>query len=104
MSEVFRETFGSVERLPSADSPIMLANGLARLKTMLKSEFPEAEGISFEFNDRLKAHIDIRDRDELRLTQVRLAALSGGMMFGDVSYGASPQSAFLHRVTAIVRQ
>lgn len=104
MSEPFRETFGSVERLPSADSPNMLANGLERLKNMLKSEFPAAEGISFEFKDRLKAHIDIRDRDELRLTEVRLAALSGGMMFSDISHGAAPQSPFLHRVTAIVRQ
>lgn len=104
MSEPFRETYGSIERLPSADSPTVLANELAKLKTLLKCEFPDASEISFEFKDRLKAHIDIRDRDALRLTEVRMAALSGGMMFSDISHGASPQSPFLHRVTGIVRQ
>ena len=74
---------------------------LARLKSMLESEFPDAKGVTFEYRNTLQVNIDVRTRDEGLHVEGKLSLLGGGI-FRDIRRGAKPRHPFMQRISAVV--
>ena len=84
--------------LPDTDR---VAAELARLKAMLLAELPFAREVSFEFDNALRVHIDVRSRDEVAQVEVIFPMLGGGL-FRDLRRAAKPRHPFMQRVSAAV--
>ena len=91
---------GSVEAFPSRRS-MVVSDELNRLMEMLRSACPDEARISFEFDDALRVHIDVRELEDVMAVEALLPTLGQGM-FHDVERGLTPHHAFLHRATALV--
>ena len=92
---------GQIEHFPKAPADRALSDQLRQLRDMLRSEFPNAEGVSLSFDGQLHAHIDIRKGEEILFVETKLSALAGGM-FSQVQRGPAPLHPFLHRISATV--
>ncbi|AIT78719.1 hypothetical protein [Novosphingobium pentaromativorans] len=99
MSEV--TNISQVEPFPQATRAISIAEELGKLLEILKSEFPKAIKVFFEFDGKLKLHIDVRTGEEVSTAAARLGSLCGGI-FNNIHNGATPHHPFFHRVTAEV--
>ncbi|WFL76169.1 hypothetical protein P7228_09160 [Altererythrobacter arenosus] len=91
----------NIEEIATRSHAKPVTEELSKLKEALKSEFPKAVWIEFEFRQQLRIHIDVRTIEEVTLIEARLPALCGGA-FSGVFSGRTPNHAFLHRVTASV--
>jgi len=91
----------NVKPITADNRPCLVCDELLKLKGQLAAEFPETEGISFEFRKDLRLHIDVRSLEEARIVEARLPALCGGA-FSQVFVGKSPNHSFFHRVSAKV--
>lgn len=100
MNESIGNAAGSVEPFPESRRPAVVSDELARIRALLLAELPYASEVSFEFDGTLKAHIDIRNREEIVLVEERLKHLGGGHLFSQASRGQVPNHPFLHRITA----
>jgi hypothetical protein len=94
-------TITQVEPFPHPPRNNSIAEELGKLIDLLRSEFPSAIKIFFEFDDRLRLHIDVRTGEEIATTEKRLAMLCGGT-FSHVTHGGTPHHPFFHRITARV--
>lgn len=101
MSGPKRERLSSLEAFPGKVRSTEISVELNRLRNMLRHEFPDAEKITFSFEGELQAHIDIRDACSIRLTELRLARLGGGI-FQRIRHSRTPNRPFLHRVNSLV--
>lgn len=90
-----------VEPFPQPQRNTVIRDELGKLLDLLKSEFPGAHAIHFEFDGNLKLHVDVRKSEEIAATEARLPMLCGGT-FTNVHHGATPHHPFFHRVTAEV--
>lgn len=94
-------TVNQVEQFPQPPRDNSVAEDLSKLLDLIKQEFPKALNILFEFDGRLKLHIDVRTGEEVSATEERLPQLCAGT-FSQVHHGATPHHPFFHRVTAFV--
>lgn len=90
-----------VEHFPKVPADRSLSDQLRQLREMLRSEFPDAEGVSLSFDGQLRAQIDIRKGEEILFVETKLSSLAGGM-FSNIQRGPSPHHPFLHRISALV--
>jgi hypothetical protein len=103
MPEASTSNINQVEPFPQPPRTTSIADELGRLLELLHSEFPGAIKIFFEFDGKLKLHIDVRTGEEISTTEARLAKLCGGA-FTQIQHGATPHHPFFHRVTALVER
>jgi hypothetical protein len=104
MSEPFGEPRNTVEPFPETRRPLVISEELGRIRKMLLAELPYASDVSFEFDGALKAHIDIRNREEVLLVEERSKHLGGGHLISRVSRGTVPNHPFLHRITGFLER
>jgi hypothetical protein len=102
MKEKSKEIRGSVQRLPQAVQSTTISDELRRILDLLQGAFPNATKISFEYDGRLHAHIDLRSMEEITVVEERLPFLGGGRLFSEPRRGKTPNHTFHHRVSAIV--
>jgi hypothetical protein len=93
---------GNVERFPDATRPTAISDELGILASLLRDACPEEAYISFSFDDRLQAHIDVRKREHVMFVQMMLPTLRPGL-FQDISLGGTPHHPFYHRISALVQ-
>ncbi|GGB87730.1 hypothetical protein GCM10011494_02610 [Novosphingobium endophyticum] len=92
-----------IEPFPQPQRSTSIADELGKLLDQVKSEFPKAVNIIFEFDGKLKLHVDVRAGEEISTAEARLASLCGGT-FTNIHHGATPHHPFFHRVTAEVER
>jgi hypothetical protein len=102
MKENSKKHGGSVEPFPEAVPSTTISDELERILALLRSAFPHATHIGFEFDGRLHAHIDLRRTEEINLVEERLPYLGGGRLFSTIHRGKVPNHPFHHRVSALV--
>lgn len=90
-----------IEPFPQPQRENTISAELGKLLELLKSELPDAHSIHFEFDGKLKVHIDVRKGEDIGATEARLERLCAGT-FTNMHHGATPHHPFLHRVTAEV--
>jgi hypothetical protein len=100
MNEFIGTAAGRVEPFPETRRPAVVSDELAQIRKLLLTELPYASNVTFEFDGTLKAHIDIRNREEIVLVEERLKHIGGGHLFSHASRGLVPNHPFLHRITA----
>jgi len=101
---------GTMTAIPASSaelfSPLGHASGatdeLNRLLDMLKTACPEATAIRFDFDGKLRVHIDVRCRSDVAMIEAILPALGGGATFYGLTLGATPHHPFHHRISALV--
>lgn len=92
----------NVSAFPEATQSAKLSDALARIRDVLRAEFPQARHIALEFDGKLVAHLDLRNKSELDLAEARLPFLGGGHLFSDPRRGNAPLHPFHHRITVSV--
>lgn len=102
MAEVIGMTTGSVERFPGAFASSPVTKELNRIMALLRDACPPETVISFSFDGRLQAHIDVRKREHVMFVEMVLPTLETGL-FHSVSLGGTPRHPFYHRVSAQIR-
>lgn len=93
---------GSVELFPQITHASVVTDELAKLLGLLKAACPEATAIRFDFDGKLRVHIDVRSRSDVAVVEAVLPTLGGGGMFYGLSLGATPHHPFHHRISALV--
>jgi len=93
---------GNVERFPDTLRPTAVSDELSNLAKLLREACPDGAYISFSFDDRLQAHIDVRKREHVMLVQMILPTLKPGIFHG-ISLGGTPHHPFYHRISALVQ-
>jgi hypothetical protein len=86
--------FGSPETTPVSDE-------LRKLTAMLAPLCPRDSKISFEFNGKLRLHVDVRRFEEMTTMESLLPIIAGGI-FSEVQRGNAEKHSFFHRVSAVV--
>lgn len=102
MAEVIGMALGSVERFPGAFPASPVTDELNRIMALLRDACPPETLISFSFDGRLHAHIDVRKREHVLFVEMVLPALGAGL-FHNVSLGGTPGHPFHHRISAQIR-
>lgn len=101
MAEVINMT-GAMERIPEALPPSPVSDELGRIMKLLRDACPPESILSFSFDGRLQAHIDVRQREHVMYVEMVLPTLEPGLFHG-VSIGGTPNHPFYHRISAFVR-
>lgn len=91
----------SIERLPGVEPSRVVTDELTRLMAMLREICPPEAIITFDFDGRLRVHIDVRNQTDGALVEAKLPALGLGL-FHDITQGSTPHHRFFHRVSALV--
>lgn len=102
MGEMTAIPTGSVELLPPLTHSSAASDELNKLLTMLKATCPEATAIRFDFDGKLRVHIDVRNRGDVTMIEAILPTLGGGGLFYGLTRGATPLHPFHHRISALV--
>jgi hypothetical protein len=102
MAEVIGMTTGNVERFPGAFPATPVFDELGRIMALLQSVCPPESLVTFSFDGRLQAHIDVRKREHVMFVEMVLPTLEGGRFEG-ISIGGTPGHPFYHRISANVR-
>jgi hypothetical protein len=102
MAEGLSISTGNVERFPDSVRPTPVSDELSSLAKLLREACPEGACISFSFDDKLQAHIDVRKREHVVFVQMILPTLKRGL-FHSVSLGGTPHHPFYHRISAQVQ-
>ena len=89
------------ERRHDASQPTPVTDELSRILALLRQACPPNARISFDFDGRLHVHVDVRNIEEVAAVEAALPALGQGL-FRCLRRGATPNRAFLHRVSALV--
>ncbi|MFA7601456.1 MAG: hypothetical protein WCY29_00485 [Novosphingobium sp.] len=102
MAEIIGMTSGNVERFPGAFPPSPVSDELHRIMALLRGACPAEATVSFSFDGRLQAHIDVRKREDVLFVEAVLPTLEADLFHG-VSIGSTPGHPFHHRISAAVR-
>lgn len=102
MGEMTAPPAGSVELFPPRLQTSTVTDELGKVLDLLKVACPEAAAIRFDFDGKLRLHIDVRSRGDVAVIEKILPALGGGGLFHDLSLGATPHHPFHHRISALV--
>lgn len=101
MTEAANRPLGSVEPFPEAPKNTIVSDELEKILALLRSACPPGANISFDFDGRLHAHIDVRKREEVLAIEALLPTLGNGL-FHDISLSGTPHHPFFHRVSMLV--
>ena len=93
---------GNVESMFAETQATPVTDELAKLRNVLVEHFPRDALIKFEFDGRLRVHVDVRRFEEVAVVEALLPSLSGGI-YRDLQRSMTGHNSFLHRVTATVR-
>jgi hypothetical protein len=89
------------ERRHDASQPTPVTDELNRILALLRHACPPNARISFDFDERLHVHVDVRNLEEVAAVEAALPTLGQGL-FSCLRRGATPNRRFLHRVSALV--
>ncbi|QIK97114.1 hypothetical protein G7076_02295 [Sphingomonas sp. HDW15A] len=81
--------------------PTFVSDELARLTVVLREFCPPEAIVTFEYDGRLKLHIDVREVQDVARLEAVLPSLCGGI-FHDTQRGLSAHHSFFHRISAAV--
>jgi len=84
-------------------TPRSLSDGLRQLTGTLASVCPKESVIRFEFDGKLRLHLDVRRFEELAAMEILLPTICGGA-FHHVQRGMSERHSFFHHLTAVVER
>ncbi len=101
MAEALNRPPGSVEPFPEAPKNTVVSDELNRILSLLREACPADAHISFDFDGRLHAHIDVRKREEVTAVETLLPMLGHGL-FHEISRGGTPHHPFFHRISVLV--
>lgn len=101
MAEVSGMTASNVERFPGAFPASAVSDELSRIRALLRNACPPESLISFSFDGRLQAHIDVRKREQVLFVQMVLPTLEAGLFEG-ISLSGTPGHPFYHRISTAV--
>jgi hypothetical protein len=101
MADVIDITASAIDRFPGRPAANPVTDELTRIMALLRDACPPESVISFTFDGRLQAHIDVRKREHVMLVEMVLPTLEDGL-FRHVSIGGTPGHPFYHRVSAQV--
>lgn len=99
--EIYKKSASSIEHLPNQARPKIVSDEMNRILSSLRGACPESAEISFDFDGKLYVHIDMRNLEDLTLTESILPKLCLGI-FHDIHRGSAPHRSFFHRVSAQV--
>jgi hypothetical protein len=103
MDVIEKRNAGNVEQLFGFPAGAPVSDELQKLTDMLAPFCPKDRVIRFEFDGKLKLHIDVRRFEDMAALEALLPALWGGI-FDDVQRGITDKHSFFHRLTAVVRR
>lgn len=101
MEEGLNRQPGSVEPFPEIPINTSVSDELNRILSLLRDALPADAHISFDFDGRLHAHIDVRKREEVTTVETLLPMLGHGL-FHDIIRGGTPHHPFFHRISVLV--
>ena len=90
----------NVERI-AVPSHSLVTDELEKLTAMLREVCPRDAMITFEYDGRLRLHIQLRRSEDVTKMEAILPTLFGGI-FHAVQRGQVGRGSFLHRVSALV--
>lgn len=99
--ETVADGTANVESMFANSQATPVSDELGRLRKMLLELGPCDAIIKFEFDGRLRLHIDVRRVEDVAMLEAVLPSLSGGI-FHDVQRGMAGHNSFRHRVSALV--
>jgi hypothetical protein len=102
MADVIDMTASAIDRFPGPFASNPVTDELTRIMALLRDACPPETLVSFSFDGRLQAHIDVRKREHVMFVEMVLPTLEDGL-FHNVSLGGTPRHPFYHRVSAQVR-
>ena len=91
----------SVEQFPRPSHDAIVTDELSRILSLLREVCPRTATISFDFDGRLHAHIDVRTIEDVTRIEAALPML-GRDLFHSLSRKATPHHPFHHRISALV--
>ena len=92
---------GNVEQIYCSAETTPVSDGLHRLTAMLAPLCPRESSIRFDFDGKLRVHIDVRRFEEMTTLEALLPTVCGGI-FHEVQRGMAGKHSFFHRVSAVV--
>jgi hypothetical protein len=95
------QTPSSVDRLPSQPRATIISDELAKLMELIADACPKDAQISFVFDGRLHAMIDVRTMEEVVAVEMIVPQLAAGL-FHSLQRAKAPRHGFGHRITALV--
>ena len=90
-----------VERIPAKPRTQAVSDELRRIKESLVAACPPEAIVTFQFDDALSVHIDVRSLEHVTVVEALLPAMGAGM-FHDLQRARAPNRPFFHRVSALV--
>lgn len=90
-----------VERIPAKPRQQIVSDELRRLRDALLAACPPEAEVSFQFENALHVHIDVRNVEHMTMVEALLPGMGAGL-FSDLQRGDSPHRPFFHRITARV--
>jgi hypothetical protein len=93
----------NVEPIFGTPGSTPVSDELQKLTAMLASVCPKESVITFEYNGKLRLHIDIRRFEEMTTIEALLPTICGGI-FCNVQRGMAEKHSFFHRLTALVER
>lgn len=97
------DSTGNVEPIFNSNRPASLTEGLRELTETLAAVCPKESVIRFEFDGKLRLHLDVRRFEELAAMEIMLPTICGSA-FHDVQRGISERHSFFHHLTAVVER
>ena len=93
----------NVEQLFGFPDTTPVSDELRKLTDMLVPFCPKDCVIRFEFDGKLRLHIDVRRFEDMAALEALLPAMWGGI-FDEVQRSITNKHSFFHRLTAVVRR
>jgi hypothetical protein len=93
----------SIDRLPSQPRATTISDELAKLMELLAGACPKGAQISFVFDGRLHALIDVRTIEDVVAVEMIVPQLAAGL-FHTLQRAKAPRHGFGHRITALVER
>ena len=93
----------NVESMFAEDQATPISDELDKLRSVLIEHFPRDALIRFEFDGRLRVHVDVRRFEDVAVVEAVLPSLCGGIFHG-LQRTMSRHNSFVHRVTASARR
>lgn len=90
-----------IERIPARPRQQVVTDELGRIREALLAACPPEAVVSFNFEDVLQVHIDVRNVEHVTIVEAMLPRM-GANLFSDLQRGRSPQRPFFHRISARV--
>lgn len=92
---------GNVQQIFGVAQSTPVTDELRKLACALKPHCPCDTIITFEFEEKLRLHVDLRRFEDMTTIEALLPTICGGI-FGNVRRGNAVGHPFFHRVSAII--